>query len=70
MEEKNEEKEWLEELVSEKINEVFLAYQEKEGITDGGIEPWLEAITLENIIRNVADFVVESMKDAPREKGV
>lgn len=63
-------KEWLEDLVEEKINEVFLAYQEKEGITDGRMDPWHAVITLGDIIRNVANFVVESMKDAPREKGV
>lgn len=67
MEEKK--KEWLEDLVEEKINEIFLAYQEKEGITDGGITP-MDALKLDDLIKQVADLVVKSMKDAPREKGV
>lgn len=38
----------LKELIHNKINEIFLECQEKEGVTDGGIDPF-DAIELEQI---------------------
>ena len=38
----------LRQLIRDKIDEIFLECQEKEGITDGGIDPF-DAIELEQI---------------------
>ena len=46
----------LKELIHEKINEVFLEYQQKHGITSGDIDPW-DAQRLERIEDSLADLI-------------
>ena len=49
-------KEELLELIHEKTNEIFLAYQEANGITDGGISP-LDHLKLEGIEEQLATLI-------------
>ncbi len=65
----NEDPEWLLNMVEEKIDEIYLAYQEKVGITEGRMYLG-DVLELDEIQHKVAKFVVKSMKDAPRERGV
>lgn len=46
------------ELLDQKINEVFLAIQEEENITDGFIEP-LDAIELDELTEKMATLIAK-----------
>ncbi len=59
-------KEALADFIGEKFNEIFLFYQEQEHITDGGLMP-LEALRLDELENEVADFVIASMAYNKRE---
>ena len=49
------------ELVENKVNEIYLAYQKAEGITSGDMNPDYE-FQLDEIEQNLTDFIIKSME--------
>lgn len=56
----------LKELIHEKINEVFLEYQNANSIICGDIEPW-DALALENLEEHLAELIKRVCDYQPKE---
>ena len=59
-------KQQLLELIDEKVDEIFLAYQNANGITDGGIEPF-DALHLDQLKEKLAEHVIQVCAKQPKE---
>ena len=52
-------REQLQEIVREKVDDMFMAYYEAENIDDGGIEPLLD-FRLDEIIEELTDLIIKA----------
>jgi hypothetical protein len=59
-------KQTLLELIDEKVNEIFLLYQNAHNITDGGIEPF-DALHLDRLEEQLAEHIIHVCKKQPKE---
>lgn len=61
---KEEQSNWLKELIDDKVNEIFFEYQKANDITNGDIEP-MDALKLDHIeemLKEHIEYVCEKQK--------
>ena len=59
-------KQTLLELISEKVDEIFLAYQNANDIIDGGIEPF-DALHLDTLEEQLAEHIIQVCDKQPKK---